>query len=124
IQVFVSVQYLEQTEEEDRQTGGAREDYTRVTEVADVVVRKQEPDEGDLIPLAMVSIDAAGRIERVDPSIRRLAGPYVSAGGIQTEHLADGCITPKKLSRDMDLVSGWVRQCFKPHSTSGKAPYE
>jgi hypothetical protein len=124
VRVFVSVQYVERMAEDDRQTGASHEDYTRVTEVAEVIVRKQEPDDDDVIPLAVVTLDGAGRIESVDPSVRRPAGPYVPPGSIRTEHLADGCITPKKLSRDMELVSGWVRQCFKPHPVKGKAQYE
>jgi hypothetical protein len=114
VRVFVSVQYTERMEEEDR-TGTAIEGYTRVTEGPDIVLRKQEPESDDLVPLAVVTLDGGGRIESIDPSPRRVAGPYLAPGSIMTEHLADGSITPQKLSRDMELVSGWVRHCFKPH---------
>jgi hypothetical protein len=81
------------------------------------------PNDGLAIALARVHLDDAGVIGKIDLSVRRQAGLRLQPGMIQTELLADNCVTIPKLSPNLRHQHGWVRMSFKPHPFHERMPF-
>jgi hypothetical protein len=118
-QVFVTIEHVERFDDEDRQSTGDVRDFTRVTERADIDLRRhQPPGDGAVITLARVYLDGDSAIREVDYSLRHPASSRVGLGMIGSDELADEAVTPDKLSDELrarlSTRRGWVRLPFKP----------
>lgn len=105
---YVSVSYRESFDETDHHGGTGVDAYTRVTESAELRIERQSPSEDGLVlPLARMTLDSEGRIERLDTSVRKKAGAV----------LADASVTEDKLAPRLKSAlrsQGWIRLPFKP----------
>lgn len=120
---FVVIRHHEHFLEDDRQSAGGVEDYTRVTETPEVSLRKTQPGgDGNTLALARVYIDGNGDIRDIDSGVRRYATAKIGTGGITTDEIADNSITSSKLAAELrsrlGSARGWVRVAFIP------APFE
>src|SRR5271170_356936 len=91
-EAYITIDYLEKSEEEDHQSTGGVEGYIRISELAEIHERRHEHlDEGAVV-LARVRVGPHGHIEHVDmtPTVRKMAKEAVSG------------------------VHGWLRLPFKP----------
>jgi hypothetical protein len=91
-EAYITLQYLEEMEEEDHLATAGVEGYVRVTEMAEVHERRQEHlDEGALV-LARVHVGNHGQISQIDmsPAVRKLA------------------------RQESSFPQGWLRIPFKP----------
>jgi len=108
---YVVACYAEGTEESDRASEG--EGYTRNTEYAVLQASGAAPaQDGSVVYLAKLTLDAGGRVTGIDTSVRRSAGSLIAPASVATPHLSDGSVTLPKLHPT--LRSGWVRMPFKP----------
>jgi hypothetical protein len=125
---FATITYRESFHEDDRHSSGGAEGYRRVSEFPEVHARRQPPaEEGVVLILARIHMDALGHIREIDSWGRRHAGPIIRPGEIGTEQLAEdsvtrdklgaGCVTQEALADDLRAslgARGWLRMAFKP----------
>jgi hypothetical protein len=90
---YLTIAYKEHSDKADFHSSGGVENYTRITESAEIGLTRQPPEDGSVIPLALIHLDEASRnIRRIEMQIplRRRAGARA------------------------EPVSGWLRLPFKP----------
>jgi len=90
---YLTIAYKERSEKADFRSSGGVENYTRITEAGEIGLAPQPPEDGSVIPLALIWLDEASRnIREVTTRIpqRRRAGTQASP------------------------VPGWLRLPFKP----------
>jgi len=104
---WITLAYHEEHDPQDRHSAGGIEGYTRTTETCELAAARQQPsDDGSVITLARVQLNANGHVGEIDSSVR------VHAGSL----LRDGSVTRHKLAPELrdSLGAGWLRMPFKP----------
>jgi len=120
--VYVVVTYEEEHAAQQETTGVSG--FTRTRELAVLsIVPHRPPEDGLAIGLARVNLDDAGRIVSIDFSIRHEVRFRLEPGIIRTEFLADHSVTHAKLSEEVLVHTGWVRNVFKPFAVVDKPPF-
>jgi hypothetical protein len=116
---FVTIGYSEAFHDEDKQSAGGAEGYRRIVESHEIHGKRQEPPEdGSVIVLARVHLDAEGRVREIDPSVRQYAGSTIAAESVGSRELKPLSITEGHLAPDLigslGGGKGWLRLPFKP----------
>ena len=108
--LFVTIRYAERGERDD---SGA-EEFGRIFESPEIDIHKEAPHrDGSAIVLCRATVEGGGQV-RIDGSVRKYIGSDIAPGSIHTRHLANGSVTPAKLSPHLRQLTGWVRLPFKP----------
>jgi hypothetical protein len=90
---YLTIAYKEHSDKADFRNSGGVENYTRITEGAEINLTHQAPEDGSVIPLALIRLDEASRnIRQIEMQI-----PLRRRAGVRAER-----------------VSGWLRLPFKP----------
>ena len=120
--VYAVLNYDEEKAGEQNSRGVTGFTRTKELAVASIVQHHPEPD-GNVIALARIHLDDAGRISSIDYSVRHEAGFRLEPGVIRTELLADHSVTRVKLAEEVTVHTGWTRSVFKPVALSDKPQF-
>jgi len=85
-ETYVTIGYHESWDEEDHQTTGGVEGYSRVTEVPEILERRHQPrNDVSVVTLARVQLNELGHVHYIDmgSSVRKLAATSPAAGWLR-----------------------------------------
>ncbi len=89
VDVWITIQYAETKDEADHRQVGAVDDYIRITERPKLDASKDFPlNDGSVIVLAQIRLDANANISNIDSSRRKFASARIASGAINAAQLA------------------------------------
>ncbi|NJM70171.1 MAG: hypothetical protein HC862_08035 [Scytonema sp. RU_4_4] len=89
VDVWITIQYAETKDEADRRQVGAVDNYIRTTERPNLIATKDfPPNDGSVIVLAQIRLDANANISNIDSSKRKFASAKIATGAVKAEQLA------------------------------------